>query len=346
MIAYRLVRSQEAPEFRDIPKPVAGSGQLLIKVGGCGLCHTDLGTVRHRTTDEWADTAPPFTMGHEVAGWVEGIGQGVIGFKTGEPVTVVPLWGSCGHCPPCRRGEENFCYYVPRMIGAGVGFDGGLAEYMVAEARYTVPLGDLDPIVAAPLTDAGLTTYTAIKPALPSLVPGSTAAVIGVGGLGLLAVQMLRSLSGARVIALDRDETHLELAKKHGADVAISSDANSAGKIREITSGAGATFVLDCVGAEATLKLGVDALARLGRLTLVGSAMGKVNFGLLNIPWGAQLNTSMNGGTVNLREIVELARLGRIETIEDQYPLSRVAEAYRDLEEGKLRGRAVCIPGA
>ncbi len=346
MIAYRMVHSQQAPEFQDIPKPVAGSGKLLIRVGGCGLCHTDLGTVRRRTKDEWADTAPPFTMGHEVAGWVEEIGQGVIGFKTGEPVAVVPLWGSCGHCPPCRRGEENFCYYVPRMIGAGVGFDGGLAEYMVAEARYTVPLGDLDPIVAAPLTDAGLTTYTAIKPALPSLAPGSTAAVIGIGGLGSLAVQMLRSLCGARVIALDRDEKHLELAKTHGADFAIPSDANAAGRIREITSGAGATFVLDCVGAESTLKLGLDVLARLGRLTLVGSAMGKVNFGLLDIPWGAQLTTSMNGGTVNLREIVELARLGRIETIEDQYPLSRVADAYRDLEEGKLRGRAVCIPRA
>ena len=179
MIAYRMLRSQESPEFQDIPKPVAGSGQLLIKIGGCGLCHTDLGTVRRRSTNEWADTPPPFTMGHEVAGWIEEIGQGVIGFKTGEPVAVVPLWGSCGHCPPCRRGEENFCFYVPRMIGAGVGFDGGLAEYMVTDARYAVPLGDLDPIVAAPLTDAGLTTYTAIKPALVSLVPRTTAAVIG-----------------------------------------------------------------------------------------------------------------------------------------------------------------------
>ena len=117
MIAYRMLRSQESPEFQDIPKPVAGSGQLLIKIGGCGLCHTDLGTVRSRSTDEWADTPPPFTMGHEVAGGIEEIGQGVIGFKTGQPVAVVPLWGSCGHCPPCRRGEENFCFYVPRMIG-------------------------------------------------------------------------------------------------------------------------------------------------------------------------------------------------------------------------------------
>ena len=89
----------------------------------------------------------------------------------------------------------------------------------------------------------------------------------------------------------------------------------------------------------------MDALARLGRLTVVGSAMGTIKFGLRDIPWGAQLTTSMNGGTANLREIVELARLGRIETIEDRYPLSRVADAYRDLEAGKLRGRAVCVPG-
>src|SRR5258708_23603445 len=121
MIAYRLIHSQEVPEFQDIPKPVAGSGQLLIKVGGCGLCHTDLGTVRHRTKGEWADTAPPFTMGHEAAGWVEGIGQGVIGFKTGEAVAVVPVWGSCCHWPPCRRGGENVLLIVAVTIGAGGG---------------------------------------------------------------------------------------------------------------------------------------------------------------------------------------------------------------------------------
>ena len=114
--------------------------------------------------------------------------QGVVGFKTGEPVAVVPVWGSCGHCPPCRRGEENFCYYISTLNGAGIGFDGGLAEYIVVDARFAVPMGDFDPVLAAPLTDAGLTTYTAMKPALPSLVPGTTAVVIGVGGLGLLAV--------------------------------------------------------------------------------------------------------------------------------------------------------------
>ena len=100
------------------------------------------------------------------------------------------------------------------------------------------------------------------------------------------------------------------------------------------------------VGAEGTLKTGVAALARLGRLTLVGAALKTVPFGLHEVPWGAELTTSLNGGTVNLREVIELARLGRIETIEDRYPLSRVTDGYNDLKNGKLRGRAVCIPGS
>jgi alcohol dehydrogenase, propanol-preferring len=343
MIAYRLVQPQEPPQLQDVRKPSPGAGQLLIKVGGCGLCHTDIGLMA-RTKAQWFDTLPPFTLGHEIAGWVDQIGQGVVGFKSGEPVAVVPVWGSCGHCPPCRRGEENFCYYISRLIGAGVGFDGGLAEYVVVEARFAVPMGDFDPVLAAPLTDAGLTTYTAIKPAVPSLIPGSTAVVIGVGGLGLLAVQFLRTLCSARVIAVDNDQKHLELAKQHGADHALPSDASTAEQIRSLTSGAGATFILDCVGAEGTLKTGVAALARLGRLTLVGAALKTVPFGLHEVPWGAQLATSMNGGTVNLREVIELARLGRIESIEDRYPLSRVNDGYNDLRNGKLRGRAVVIP--
>ena len=176
------------------------------------------------------------------------------------------------------------------------------------------------------------------------LSPGATAVVIGVGGLGLLAVQFLRTLCSARVIAVDPDAKHLQLAKEHGADSTMPSDATTAGKIRDITSGAGATFVLDCVGIEATMKTGIAALARLGRFTLVGAALKTVPFGLHDIPWGAQLATSMNGGAANLREVIELARLGRIESVEDRYPLSRVADAYRDLEEGKLRARAVCVP--
>src|SRR6202165_5797627 len=267
MIACRLLHPQEPPQLQEVPNPPPSAGQLLIKVGGCGLCHTDIAIMGKTKAqlDEWHAT-PPFTLGHEIAGWVAQIGEGVVGFKAGEAVAVVPVWGSCGHCPPCRRGEENFCYYISTLNGAGIGFDGGLAEYIVVDARFGVPMGDFDPVLAAPLTDAGLTTYTAMKPALPSLVSGTTAVVIGVGGLGLLAVQFLRTLCSARVIAVDNDKTHLELAKQHGADNALPSDGSTTEQIRGLTSGAGATFILDCVGAESTLKTGVAALATPGRV--------------------------------------------------------------------------------
>lgn len=348
MIAYQLLEAQQPPELKDVPRPSPSAGQLLIKVGGCGLCHTDI-AIMGKTKAQFADwhaKPPPFTLGHEIAGWVEELGPGVLGFKAGEPVAVVPLWGSCGRCPPCRRGEENFCDYMAGEFGAGLGFDGGLAEYIAVPARFAVHMGDLDPVLAAPLTDAGLTTYTAIKPALPSLVPGTTAVVIGVGGLGLLAVQFLRNLCAARVIAVDNSEAHLKLAKEYGADNTLPSDATTAEQVRGLTSGAGAAFVLDCVGAEATLKTGVAAMANLGRLTVVGAAQGTIPFGLHSVPWGGQLSTSFNGGTANLLEVLELARLGRIEVLEERYPLSRVADAYRDLEKGKLLGRAVAIPGS
>jgi len=343
MLAYRLLQPQEPPQFQDVSKPTPGPGQLLIKVGGCGLCHTDFLFMK-RTKAEWFDTPPPLTLGHEIAGWIEQVGEGVVGFKTGEPVAVVPVWGSCGHCPPCRRGEENFCHYLKRLVGAGAGFDGGLAEYVVVPARFVVPTEGFDPVLAAPLTDAGLTTYTAIIPALPALVPGTTAVVIGVGGLGLLAVQFLRSLCATRVIALDTDKAHLALATELGADNVFASDEGGAERIRDLTTGIGANFVLDCVGAESTLKTGVAALATLGRLTLVGAALKTIPFGLHEIPWGAQLATSLNGGTVNLRELIGLARMGRVKTLVERYPLSHVADAYRALADGKLQGRAVCIP--
>jgi alcohol dehydrogenase, propanol-preferring len=346
MLAYRLLKPQQPPELQDIPKPSPQSGQLLIKVGGCGLCHTDIAIMGKTKAqlDAWHANSPPFTLGHEIAGWVEQIGSGVVGFRTGEPVAVVPLWGSCGRCAPCRSGNEHICQHMAGEFGAGLGFDGGLAEYIVVPARFAVHMGELDPVLAAPLTDAGLTTYTAIKPALPMLIPGSTAVVIGIGGLGLLAVQFLRNLCAARVIAVDSNEAHLKLAQEHGADNMLRSDGTTAEQIRDITSGAGATFVLDCVGAEATLKTGVAALASQGRLTLVGAAQGTTPFGLHTMPPSAQLSTSFNGGTTNLLEVLELARLKRIQVIEECYPLSRVAEAYKDLEAGKLKGRAVCIP--
>lgn len=346
MLAYRLLKAQTQPEFQEVPEPHAGPGQVVIKVASSGLCHTDF-TVIARDRDYWNHDGPPFTLGHEIAGWVEELGSGVKGFQRGDAVAVNPSWASCGRCHMCRSGEENFCLYQKAIRAPGVGYDGGHAPYvLVPEARFLVPIGDLDPIEAAPLTDAGLTTYMAIKSALPQIYPGSTTVVIGIGGLGFYAVQLLRELTGARIVAVATREARLKLALEYGADDAIKSGPDATDKIREISGGIGASFVLDCVGVNETLATGVAALSWRGRLCMVGAGGGSIPFDFFKMPPGAQLVTSLNGGGVALKEIIDMAALGRIKSLVDRYPLSAVKQAYDDFEHGHLVGRAVLIPQA
>lgn len=346
MLAYRLLRAQTQPEFQEVPDPQAGPGQVVIRVAGSGLCHTDF-TVISRPQGYWKNEPPPFTLGHEIAGWIEELGSGVKGFQRGEAVAVNPSWASCGRCHMCRSGEENFCLYQKAIRAPGVGYDGGHAPYvLVPESRFLVPIGDLDPIEAAPLTDAGLTTYTAIKSALSVIYPGSTAVVIGVGGLGLYAVQFLRQLTGARVVAVDSTETRLKLAREYGADDVVTSGADAADQIRDLTAGIGASFVLDCVGVNETLATGVAVLSWRGRLAMVGAGGGSIPFDFFKEAPGAQLVTSLNGGGVALKEVVDLAALGRIKNLLDRYPLSAVNQAYDDFKQGHLVGRAVVMPEA
>lgn len=344
MIAYRLLNAQTQPEFQEVPEPHAGPGQVVVKVAGSGLCHTDF-TVIGRDRAYWKDEPPPFTLGHEIAGWVEELGIGVKGFQRGDAVAVNPSWASCGRCHMCRSGEENCCLYQKAIRAPGVGYDGGHAPYvLVPEARFLVPIGDFDPIEAAPLTDAGLTTYTAIKAALPVIYPGSTAVVIGIGGLGLYAVQFLRQLTGARIIAIASREARQKLSLEYGADDAIKSGPEAANQIREISGGIGAAFVLDCVGVNETLDTGIAALSWRGRLTMVGAGGGSIPFDFFKMPPGAQLVTSLNGGGVALKEVVDMAALGRIKSLLDRYPLNAAKQAYDDFEHGSLVGRAVLVP--
>jgi alcohol dehydrogenase, propanol-preferring len=344
MQAYRLTHAQTQPEFQDVPEPHAGPGQVVVRVAGSGLCHTDF-TVISRERSYWKNEPPPFTLGHEIAGWVEEVGTGVTKFRRGDAVAVNPSWGSCGRCHMCRSGEENHCLNQEAIRAPGVGYDGGHAPYvLVPEARFLVSIGDLDPVLAAPLTDAGITTYSAIKPALPSIWPGSTAVVIGVGGLGLYAVQFLRQLTAARVVAVDRSEARLKLAREYGADDVVSSGADAAHQIRELTGGLGAAFVLDCAGVDATLSMAVAALSWRGRLTMVGAGGGAIPFDFFKVPPGAQLVTSLNGGSLALMDVVGMAALGRLRILVDRYPLNAAKQAYDDFEHGRLVGRAVLLP--
>jgi alcohol dehydrogenase, propanol-preferring len=344
MLAYRLLQAQAQPDFQEVPEPHAGPGQVVVKVAGSGLCHTDF-IVQSRDHAYWKENPPPFTLGHEIAGWVEELGTGVKGFQCGDPVAVNPSWASCGRCHMCRSGEENHCLYQKAIRAPGVGYDGGHAPYvLVPDARFLVPIGDLDPVEAAPLTDAGITTYSAIKPALPGIWPGSTTVVIGIGGLGLYAVQFLRQLTSARIVAVDRSDERLKLAREYGADAVVESGPDAADKIRELSGGVGAAFVLDCAGVTATLATAVAALSWRGHLALVGAGGGSIPFDFFKVPPGAQLVTSLNGGSIALMEVIGMAALGRIKVLVDRYPLTAAKHAYDDFEHGRLVGRAVLMP--
>ena len=261
MLALQLVAGSNEPELRETAEPSPGPGEVLVRVGGAGACHSDLHLLDMDTT--LLPWPMPFTLGHENAGWVAALGEGVTGLDVGEPVAVYGPRG-CGRCRRCIQGMENYCERQSE-VGApapGIGSDGGMAPLMVApNARCLVPLGDLDPVVAAPLTDAGLTPYAAIKRSLAILVPGSTAVVIGVGGLGHLAIQILRALAPTTVIAVDTNEKALRVAESVGAHHAVPAGETAVAEIRSRTGGVGADLVLDLVGLDDTMRLGA-AVAR------------------------------------------------------------------------------------
>lgn len=344
MKAYQLVEWQQPAEFRDVPVPEPGIGQVLIKVGGACACHTDLRVMGWPVGTHAYDL--PFTLGHENAGWIEALGAGVGGWRPGDAVAVYGPWG-CGRCAACRQGREALCERSAEFDVAigGFGRDGGMAEYMlVPNARWLVPLGELDPRDAAPLSDAALTPYHAIKSTLSLLSPGAWALVIGVGGLGHMAVQLLRAVSPAAVIAVDVDESKLKFAREVGADETVAAGDSAAGEIRELTHGLGAMVVFDCVGSDETMRLATAVARAGGAVQIIGLAGGTLPFGYGALPFDCSLTIPYWGSVVELMEVLELARSGRIRAHTERFTLEQAADAYARLRAGALLGRAVVTP--
>ncbi len=344
MQAYQMVEWQQPPELRDVDVPEPGPGEVLLEVAGAGVCHSDLHIM------EWPagmfDFPMPFTLGHENAGRVAALGSGVSGLDVGDAVAVYGPWG-CGRCHACRESRENHCERAGEVgaLGGGLGRDGGMAKYLlVPSPRLLVPLGDLDPVDAAPLSDAALTPYHAIKRSLHKLVPGTSAVVIGVGGLGHMAVQILRAVSSAQIIAVDLDETKLGLAREVGADLTVLSSDTAAAEIRELTHGHGAPVVLDFVGAESTMQLSAAVSQPDGEITIVGLAGGVLPFQFGVLPWDCAITVPYWGSTIELMEVLELARAGKIRAHVERFPLADVEDAYQRLRDGTLAGRAVIVP--
>jgi propanol-preferring alcohol dehydrogenase len=341
--ALQLKQFQSDPELVDLPEPEPGPGQVVVKIGGAGLCHSDL-HVMHEFAEGMAPWGPPFVIGHENAGWVHRVGAGVRGVEAGEAVAVYGLNG-CGRCKPCAAGAENFCvrgYEGPP--GLGFGIDGGMAEYMlVHDPRRLVPLGDLDPVAAAPLTDAGLTPYRAVKQVLPKLTPDSHAVVIGVGGLGHLAVQILTALSGTHVIAVDTRESALEVAKEFGAQTTVLAGDDAAAAVLDAAGGK-VDLVFDFVGAGPTVTHAAAVIKPAGDVVVIGAAGGEFAWTFYTLPYEVSLTTSFWGTLPELHEVIAMARRGLITPHVERFKLEEALHAYELMEQGQLSGRAVVVP--
>ncbi|MFF7655337.1 NAD(P)-dependent alcohol dehydrogenase [Streptomyces sp. NPDC007983] len=345
MRALRLTTWGEPPALVDIERPVPHGAEVLLRVEATGLCHSDLHVI-----DAAAGALPyrlPFTLGHEVAGLVAALGPGAEGVRVGERVVLYGPWG-CGTCGRCAAGWDNYCdrRATLRWHGAGLGRDGGMAAYaLVPSARHLVPVGDLTAEQAAPLSDAGLTSYHAVAGLRHTLGEGTTTVVIGIGGLGHLAVRILRATTASRVLAVDVREDALALADRSGADFGTLMRADTARVLRTHGGGAGADAVLDFVGTAETLELATGILRPGGELALVGSGGGSLTVSKPGAhPPGFRLSLPFWGPRPQLAEVVALARSGALRVETERFPLSAAPEALDRLRRGRVRGRAVLVP--
>jgi propanol-preferring alcohol dehydrogenase len=335
-------------ELREIPIPEIGPGELLLRVGAAGICHSD----SYVLSLPFAMREDPLTMGHEIAGTIEAVGPEVSGRVAGERGIVYLCW-SCGVCRECARGRENVCLAAGRTAMPpcpGLGPDGGMAEYVAIPANSFVPIGDeLDFAEAAPLADAALTPYHAIRGAMDQLQPGSTAVAIGIGGLGHVAVQILTAVGTSRVIAVDIARDKLDLATECGAALGILATDDPAARILELTGGRGAEAVFDFVGTDATAALAVQVVAPDGAYRMVGLGGGVPGIdagpaGGPGLPWGATVRKSYAGTRSDLYASVALAEQGRIRVEVERFALADGITAFERLDRGEIRGRAVLIP--
>lgn len=351
MFSARIHEYQKPLVVESIPKPSNIHGEaVLVKVGASGLCHSDL----HLLSGEWKDAIPlqlPKTPGHEVAGWVEAIGetvpQGLL--DRDELVAVFGGWG-CGICTFCKRGDEQLCVrpYWPGLSQS----EGGFSEYiLVPSYRFLVKAGKrgrLKPEELAPLTDAGLTPYRAIKKVSRMLGPGTSIAVVGMGGLGLYGVQYARLLApSSTVIAIDRDDKKLSLAEDFGVEYTVNSASSRdiRDEILSLTDGRGVDVVIDTVGAENTTADSFKILAKNGALVVVGLFGSQIRVPLVqSIVNEYQVYTSLWGNYNELREVIELAGQRKIQHAYQSFSLKEINQAVDSLKQGQILGRAVIVP--
>src|SRR4051812_727990 len=340
MKAVRVHAYHQDPVVEDVPEPtISGPLDVIVQIGGAGVCRTDLHILEGQWEQAMGPTLP-YTIGHENAGWVAEVGSAVTNVQVGDTVILHPT-PTCGLCRACRAGQDMHC---SDSSFPGLSHDGGMAEYLVTSARACVKLDPATrPQDVAALADAGITAYHAVRKALPLLYPGTTAVVIGAGGLGHIGIQCLAALTAARVVVVDRNPDALKLAEQIGAHDTVVADGNHVGAVTEMTGG-GADVVFDFVAEQGAEQDGFAMTRPAGSYYVIGYG-GTLNVTTLDI-----ISTERNivgniVGTYNeLAELMALAQSGKVTLHTRVYPLDAAVEAFQDLDAGRVRGRAILVP--
>jgi NAD+-dependent secondary alcohol dehydrogenase Adh1 len=341
MRAVRVHSYHEDPSIDDIGEPkLAGPLDVIVKIGGAGVCRTDL----HILEGQWdAIQHPelPYVIGHENAGWVHEVGDGVTNVSVGDTVILHPQ-PSCGLCLACRRGDDMHCEnaFFPGLSN----HDGGMAEYLRTTARACVKLDpQTNPADVAALADAGITAYHAVRKAAPLLHPGTTAVVQGAGGLGHIGIQCLKALTATRVIVVDRNPDALRLATDIGADDTVVADGDHVAAVGDLTGG-GATVVLDFVAEQGAEMDAWHMTGGGGSMFVIGYG-GELRIPTLDFVAGEKnIVGNIVGTYADLAELMVLAQAGKVTLHTQQYPLDRAVDALHDLDAGNVRGRAILVP--
>lgn len=356
MHAMRLITEGTPLVDTELPLPEVGARSVLVRVSRAGVCHSDLHLIAgsydlgegRKLSATGGGNYLPLTPGHEIAGTVERLGEGLesVGIRPGDPVVVYP-WIGCGQCRKCAVGQENLCEGTQRFLGYMR--DGGFADYvLVPDARYLVRADGLDPAPAATLSCSGLTAFSSVRRC--GLRSDDLLVILGAGGLGTAAIQIAKRTTGAQVAVADIEPDKLELATSLGADFVLNSaeldEKEIVRRVRALHSGRGADAVIDFVGMPKTSSLGLRLLGRSGRLVLVGLVGGGMLLSLPILPLlGSQVIGNFTGSRGELIELVELAKRGTVApVISGEYPLREANEALHKLERGEVRGRVVLRP--
>jgi alcohol dehydrogenase, propanol-preferring len=323
----------EPLELQDRPTPEPGPFEVLVRMEASGLCHTDI----HAWRGDWpVKPTPPFVPGHEGVGIVERVGEQVTRVAEGDRVAIPWLGYACGHCEYCVTGWETLC---EEQRNSGYGIDGAYAEYAVADSRYVGPVPEgIDPREAAPLTCAGVTTYKAVKVA--GTRPSDLAVVVGVGGLGHLALQYAKA-AGATVAAVDLVDAKLELARELGADITI--NAREEDPVEVLQSHGGADQAIVTAVSPRAFEQAFEGLRRGGTMSLVGlpaeNAMTLPIF--QTVLRGITVKGSIVGTRVDLQEVFELHRSGHTRVVYETRELDSVNEDFAAIEAGDVTARLV-----